>query len=174
MFDKLIDVIVQFIEDIVPFFVILQYNEAVLFRFGKAKKVLKPGFHWKIPFFDKIDERTVITTTLSIPEQSLTTKEGESIVVKAVVKYSINDIWKNVLEIYDPVDAIADTTQATIKEEVTKRSWSECADNEMDNDITKKVRLKVKHWGVNIEKVTLTDNGRIKSLRIFMTEPLIT
>lgn len=167
MFDKLIDLIVQFIDNIVPFVTIQSYNRAVLFRFGIAKKVLGPGIHFKIPFFDAVDERTVITTTLSIPEQSLTTFDQKEIVVKAVVKYNINDIWKNVLNIYDPVDAISDTTQAVIKEQVTKRTFSECADNEMDNEITKKVRLQVKNWGIDIEKVTLTDNGKIKSLRIF-------
>lgn len=167
MFDKLIDFLLNFIEDLIPFTIITEYNRGVLFRFGKFKKVLEPGIVWKIPFFDKYDVRTVITTTLSIPEQSLMTKDAKHLVVKAMVKYNISDIKANVLKINDPVDAISDTTQSVIKEQISERTLEECFDNELDNIITKKVRVQVRHWGVEIEKVTLTDIANMKSLRIF-------
>lgn len=167
MFDKLIEFLLGLITDILPCFVVTEYNKAVVFRAGKFHKVADGGIHWKIPFIDQPDERTVITTTMSIPTQSITTKDGIQLVVKAVVKYNINDIKKHVLNVYDPIDAISDTTQGIVKEQITSRFLKDCADNELDNEITKKVRVAVKHWGLEIEKVTLTDMGTIKSLRLF-------
>lgn len=174
MFDKLIEFLLGIITDILPFFVVTEYNKAVVFRAGKFHKVADAGFHWKIPFFDNPDERTVVTTTLSIPTQSITTKDGLQLVVKAVVKYNVNDIKKLVLNVYDPIDAISDTTQGIIKEQITSKSLLECYHNELDNDITKKVRTAVKQWGIEIEKVTLTDLGTIKSLRLFNESTLLT
>ena len=37
----------------------------------------------------------------------------------------------------------------------------------IDNEITKKLRIEVKKWGINVEKVTLTDIGLISSIRLF-------
>ena len=54
MLDRLIDVVLQFGSDVLPGIIIRDYEEAVLLRFGKFKKLLKPGFHVKIPFADEV------------------------------------------------------------------------------------------------------------------------
>ena len=167
MIDRLIEFFLNLIEDFLPIFFVTEYNRGVLFRGGKFRKVLNPGIHWKIPFIDKHDIRTVVTTTLTVSAQSITTSDGQTIVIKSVVKYNISNIRDLVLNVYDPVDAISDTTQAIIKEQITSRTWKQCADNQLDNIITKKTRNEVKKWGIDIEKVTLTDIGIIRSLRLF-------
>ena len=47
MFDKLIDFIIDFIDQIIPVKVLKEYQQGVLFRFGKFKKILKVGIHLK-------------------------------------------------------------------------------------------------------------------------------
>lgn len=167
MLDKLIDFFLNLIEDILPITFVKEYDRGVVFRAGKYRSTLEPGPWWKIPFIDKVETTCVTTTTINVPTQSLTTSDQKQIVVKAVVKYKITDIKAFYLNVQDAKDAISDTTQAIIKERITGKTWMECADNQMDNDITKKVRGAVKHWGIEIEKVTLTDIGLIRSLRLF-------
>lgn len=41
----------------------------------------------------------------------------------------------------------------------------ECIDPEMDNTLTKKVRVEARKWGVEVQQVTLTDIAPIKSFR---------
>jgi regulator of protease activity HflC (stomatin/prohibitin superfamily) len=167
MFDKLIDVIINFIEDIIPFVFIKEYDRAIRFRTGRFHKTCGPGLVWKIPFFDKVETTTIVTTTISIPTQSVTTSDEKQLVVKSIVKYKIVDIKAFMLNVYDATDAISDTAQGIIKEQITAKTWAECTDNELDNTITKKLRTAVKHWGIEVEKVTLSDIGIIKSLRLF-------
>ena len=167
MFEKLIDIIISFIDNIVPFVIIKEYNRGVRFRFGKFKSVLEPGIAFKIPFFDDIEVVTVVTTTLSIPVQSITTLDKKQIVTKAVVRYNISDIKSFMLTIYDTVDAISDTTQAIIKKQLAAKNLEDCVDNNIDVLITKNVAKEVIKWGVAIEKVTLTDIGEISSIRLF-------
>ena len=174
MFDKLLDFIINFIEDILPFFVIKEYEGAVVLRFGKYYKTYEKGFYWKIPFVDNPMKDFITTTTLTIPSQSITTLDEKQLVVKAVVKYNIEDIKAFLLEVYDSKDAIADTTQAIIKEQVTTRKWEDCNNLKLDNDITIKLRREVKKWGIYIDKVTLTDIGIIKSIRLFNETEAIT
>lgn len=167
MLDSLINLLVSFIEDVIPFRFVKQYDNGIFLRCGKFRKVVKPGLIWKFPFFEKIETQTIVTTTLSVPTQSVMTKDMKSLVVKAMVRYRVIDVEAFMLKVYDAQDAIADTTQSIVKEQILERVWADCLDNELDNTITKKVRTAVRHWGLEIEKVTLTDMGLIKSLRLF-------
>ena len=166
MFDRLIDLISNWIEQLLPFFIIKEYEEAVVLRFGKFHKVVKPGFHWRIPFIDDPMQQHVVITTLSLSPQSLYTKDKQNIVVKGVIKYRISDIQIFVLEVYDAQDAISDMTQSIIKNIIMDKTLDECIDPEIDNTLTKKARVEAKKWGVEIQQVTLTDLAPIRSYRL--------
>lgn len=173
MFDKLIDFLLAMLYDILPVWFVKQYDNGIFLRMGKFVRVVKPGVVWKIPFIDKIESQTIVTTTLSVPTQSVITKDKKALVVKSVVKYKITDVEKFMLTVYDAQDAIADTAQSIIKTQIAEKDFEECTTNEFDNTVTKKLRNEVKHWGIDIEKVTLTDIGQIKSLRLFNEGTLI-
>lgn len=167
MIDKLLEFALSLIKDILPFSIVSQWSEGIFLRLGKFHRIVKPGFRLKIPFVDEFHEAVVITRTVNVPTQSLTTKDKRQIVTKAVVKYHIIDVKAFILEIYDAKDAILDTAQAIIKEQISERNWEECTDKEMDKRIASKLRTEVKKWGIEIEKVTLTDIGLISSIRLF-------
>ena len=173
MFDKLIEFLLNIIEDIMPVFFVKQYNNGILLRMGKFVRVVKPGVVFKIPFLDKVEITTIVTTTLSVPTQSVITKDKKQLVVKSVVKYKISDVELFMLNVYDSTDAISDITQAIVKEQISLRTFEECTDNDFDNTVTKKLRVEMKKWGIEVDRVTLTDIGQIKSLRLFNEGALI-
>lgn len=166
MFDRLIDLITEFLEQLLPFFVIREFEEAVVLRFGKFHKSVRAGFHWRIPFVDEYMEQHVVVTTINLAPQSLYTKDKQNLVVKGVIKYRISDIETFILEVYDAQDAISDMTQSIIKNIIMDKTLEECIDTEIDNTLTKKARVEAKKWGVEIQQVTLTDIAPIKSFRI--------
>lgn len=166
MFDRLIDVITEWWAYFMPAIIIPNYEEAVLLRNGKFIKVLGPGFHVKIPIFDEVISHHVVVTTLSLPAQSLYTKDKQNIVVKGVIKYKISDVKIFLLEVFDAQDALADMTQSIIKNIIITTSIEQCLDLELDNLLTKKVRVEARKWGVEIQQVTLTDIAPIRSYRI--------
>lgn len=167
MFDKLIELLLQFWNSIVPLVIINQYNKGVLLRAGLYKKTLEPGWYLKYPIVDEVLTHVVVPTTMPLPEQSLVTKDGKDILVEAVIKYSVSDIKILLIEVNDTVDAISDMTRAIIKIILTDKTWEECTSNDVDNQITIKARVEAKRWGVYIEKVTLTSLARGRSLRLF-------
>lgn len=166
MFDRLIDLLTGWFEQLLPFFIVRDYEEAVVLRFGRFHKVAKPGFHWRIPFVDESMEQHVVVTTLSLPPQSLYTKDKQNIVVKGLIKYRIADIQTFILEVYDAQDAISDMTQSIIKSIIMDKTMDECVDPEIDNTLSKKARVEAKKWGVEIQQVTLTDLAPIRSFRL--------
>ena len=166
MFDKLVELLVNWWLELKPLVIIRDYEKAVLLRFGKFKKVLEPGIHFKIPVLDEVIDQHVVITTLSLDAQSLYTKDKQNIVVKGVIKYKIGDVKIFLLEVWDAQDALADMSQSIIKNVIMSMTMDECTDSEIDNTLTKKVRVEAKKWGVDIQQVTLTDLAPIRSYRL--------
>jgi len=166
MFDKLIELLSTWWNYITPVVIIPTYEEAVLLRFGHFKKLLHPGLHVKLPIFDEVLSHHVVVTTLSLAAQSLYTRDKQNIVVKGVIKYRIADVKIFLLEVFDAQDALSDMTQSIIKNIVISTTIDDCIDPEMDNILTKKVRVEARKWGVDVQQVTLTDIAPIRSFRI--------
>jgi len=173
MFDKLIDFSINQINQLMPLMIVFQYQKGIRFRFGKYYGTCEPGLHLKIPYVDTIDIINSTETTHTLPVQSLTTKDGKSIIVKGMVKYKIVDIESYFMVVYDSLDALSDISCGIIKTVITEKDWSEAFDNEIDNLISKKIRTQVKRYGIEVIQFTITDISQTKSLRLFNENNLL-
>jgi regulator of protease activity HflC (stomatin/prohibitin superfamily) len=167
MFDKLIDFILEFIDQILPVTIIKEYNKGAFFRLGKFKKIINPGLHFKIPFLDNIDVHTVVTTTMTLPAQSVVTKDGVSVVIKAQIKYDIEDLSIFAVKVYDAIDAISDMTCGIIFQAIKNKTYQEACTSDLNKLITNNARKEAKQWGINIETITITDFSQMQSIRLF-------
>jgi regulator of protease activity HflC (stomatin/prohibitin superfamily) len=170
MFDRLVDVLGSIWMDLLPWFVLDQYESGVLLHFGKFKCLVGPGFHWRVPFVDTYLECTVVTTTHNGPAQSVITSDSVDVVVSAIVKYRIDDVKVYLLEVTDVKDAISDITLSTCKREIAKRTWEKCKTEDLDGEITKTLRREAKKWGIAVDAVTLVDMARMRSIRLLIGE----
>ena len=168
MLDKLVDLLVRFGMDMLPFVIVEQWNGSVQLRFGKFIKVLYPGIHFKIPFFDSVIETPVITQSVNLPSQTLTTLDDESIVLKSIIRYKVSNIQTYLLSVMHANDVLIDTTQGIIRDVVERTTWNNLVD--VNETITNEVKEYVVRWGIEVEAVTITDLGIVKSFRIFGDE----
>jgi hypothetical protein len=65
-------------------------------------------------------------------------------------------------------DVLIDTTQGIIRDVVEMTTWPGLVD--VNSQITNEVKAYVVRWGIEIEAVTITDLGLVKSFRIFGDE----
>ena len=168
MFDKLVQLIERFGYQLMPYVIIEEWNAGVHLRFGKWIKTLYAGIHFKIPFFDSIIECPVITQSVNLPSQTLTTLDEESIVLKAIIRYRVSNIQTYLLSVMHANDVLIDTTQGMIRDVVELTTWDDLVD--VNETITNKVKEYVVRWGIEVEAVTITDLGIVKSFRIFGDE----
>jgi len=164
MFDKLIDFLIQFGKDLLPFVIVEQWNEAVHLRFGKYIAVRKPGLHFKLPFLDSIIETAVITQSVNLPAQTLTTLDEQGIVLKAIIRYQITDVKKYLLNVMHANDVLIDTTQGMIRDIVEITNWADLVN--VNETITNEVKEYVEKWGIDVEIITITDLAIVKTFRI--------
>lgn len=172
MFDKLIDWILSIIQDLLPFFIVYEFECCVHFRAGKVYRVVCAGFWWKIPFLDEPHSEIVVTTTRRTLPQSVVTSDKKSLVVVAIMKYNIKDIKAFVLGVTDGLDAIIDVGQGHIMNIINNKTEDECLDNveRLSRDIEISVRRDVKKYGVELEVLTIVDLVNAPAYRLFHGE----
>ena len=167
MLDKLIEFLLNIIDQSLPVKVVTQYQQGARFRGGKFKGVLNPGIHFKIPFLDDIDLHTTVTTTITLPPQSVITKDGKSIVIRAHIKYKVHDLAIFAVEVWDAVDALSDMTGGIIYNAIRTRGFEELRTVDLDTELTRLAKPEAKVWGIALQKVTVTDFSEMRSYRLF-------
>ena len=168
MFDKLVQVLERFGYQLMPWVIIEEWNAGVHLRYGKWINTLYSGIHFKIPFFDNVLECPVITQSVNLPSQTLTTLDEQSIVLKSIIRYKVSNIQTYLLGVMHANDVLIDTTQGIIRDVVEMTTWPGLVD--VNSQITNEVKEYVVRWGIEIEAVTITDLGLVKSFRIFGDE----
>lgn len=170
MFTQLIELLKSIAADLVPIAKISQWEAGVVLRFGRFNREIGPGWNFKIPFVETFESTAIVTTTSSLPPQSLVTSDGKEIVVEAIVRYSIADARKFLLDVCDRDDAINDTAMGVIAKQIRSRTWAECCaaspEPTVEQEIAKRVRAALRKWGVHAEDVTIVTMSRMRSIRI--------
>jgi regulator of protease activity HflC (stomatin/prohibitin superfamily) len=164
MFDKLIDILVTFIHDILPFKIVDQWEAGVHLKMGKFYRVVSPGLNWKLPFFDKIWVTPIITQTVNLSPQTLTTLDERSIVLTSMVRYHVVNVECFLLKVMHANDVLVDMTQGIIRDVVENTNWDDLVD--LTNIVTPEVNNEVAKWGIVVEAVKFPDLGEIKTYRI--------
>ncbi len=139
--------------------IVQQYEQGVVFRFGKIVGVKGPGLNWIIPFIDimrKVDLRTV---TLPVLPQKIITKDNVSVDVSAVAYFKITDAIKSIVSIENVHSAINQIAQTSLRNIVGKFQLDEIlSEREMINaDIKKVLDSHTEVWGVVVSLVEIKD-----------------
>jgi len=169
MFDKLIDFLIRFWDWAKPFEIVLAYEAGIMLRFGRYHATLSPGFYFKIPLVDYAITANSTITTLQLRPQTLTTKDDQQVVIGAIVKYQIKDIKPFLLDIWDSVDVLNDVTLGAIKSVVNDLSYADLIHTNVEAIVIDTVRKEVNQFGFRIHKITFTDMGKIRTIRLMNT-----
>lgn len=164
MFDKLITLLQEFYQQLNPFVIIDMWEKGLHLRMGRFHDIKEPGLHIKIPFIDSVWKQTVVTQSLDLRPQSITSADYKNIVVKAIVRYNISDAFLFLTKLAHPTDVLIDTTGAMIREIIEERNWDDLVD--VEDELTQRIGQKLKEWGIAIERITLTDLAEIQSIRL--------
>lgn len=141
------------------YYTVREWERVVLLRWGKIRGVVSPGLRFKIPAVEKIIIRDLRTSALDIADQEVITKDNISVTIDAVVFLRIVNPETNVRRISEYRAAIAAYSNTTLRNVVGKMELDDLlAEREkVAEDIKKLVDEVAADWGVDIERVELTD-----------------
>lgn len=168
MFDRLVDLVIQFIH-LFHFMVVMpEYERGVQLRFGKFLRVIEPGLYFIIPFaVDVIIRESVVPATHSLGDEATVTKDGKTAAFHAIVTYQVRDIRKAMLDVYDTDHAVRDACAGEIGKVMRERTWEELQHSaELLDDLTAACRKRGFRYGIEIMSVQLASLALAKNIRL--------
>ncbi len=79
--------------------IVKQYEQGVLFRFGRVLGVRPPGFRLIVPVVDVLHRVSLRIVTMPIQSQGIITRDNVSVDVSAVAYFKVIDAVKSVVAI---------------------------------------------------------------------------
>src|SRR5262245_22356142 len=141
--------------------VLQEYERAVVFRFGRARKQLAtPGFNllWRfgIACMRVVDRRTV---GIQIAPQEIITHDNISISVDAVVYASVASPSHSVLEVEDFLPATLQLASTTLRAVLGKMDLDDILAHRdaINNEVRGILDTRTEQWGVEISAVEIKD-----------------
>lgn len=168
MFDRLVEFIIQSIE-LFRFWIVLDpYEQGVLLRLGKFVRVVEPGFHFIWPFrVDHVMFESVVPTTHSLGNESITTRDGRSVGFHAIITYKVHDIEKAMLKISDTDHAVRDACGGEVGRVLRDHDWCDIIGSaEILEKLTEACRKRGFKYGIEIMSVQLAGLALVKSIRL--------
>jgi regulator of protease activity HflC (stomatin/prohibitin superfamily) len=144
----------------IAFFVIKQYERAVVFKLGKVTGEARgPGLILIMPFVERIHRVSLRIVTLPIQSQGIITKDNVSIDVSAVAYYRVEDPVKSVIAIENVQSAIGQIAQTTLRAVVGRHTLDETLSetDAINQNIREILDVQTEEWGIKVTVVELRD-----------------
>ena len=139
--------------------IVKQYEQGVLFRFGRVQGAREPGFRLIIPFADVLRRVSLRIVTMPIQSQGIITRDNVSVDVSAVAYFRVVDAVKSVVAIEDVNSAIDQIAQTTLRKVVGQHTLDQTLSetDKINLDIRKILDVATVAWGVEVTLVELKD-----------------
>ncbi len=139
--------------------IVRQYEQGVLFRFGKLRGPRDPGLRLIIPFVDNLRVISLRVVTMPIQSQGIITRDNVSLDISAVAYYRVVDAVRSVIAIEDVRSAINQIAQTTLRKVVGQHSLDQTLSetDAINLDIRQILDATTTEWGVEVTLVELKD-----------------
>ena len=99
-------------------------------------------------------------------EQTLTTRDGKQVTLRGVLTYRVVDARKYIIGVDGPESVINDVGSAVVAEVVPQCTLKQVLESEeFNHDLLKKVRLRARRWGVQVDSFGLIDRVATRTYR---------
>ena len=138
---------------------ISEYERGIKFRFGKFKKIMKPGWNLVLPIIESYKKVDIRTKAVDVPEQDAITKDNVSIRINAVIYYKVFDASKAILAVERYQYAVGQLAQTTMRNAVGAVSLDELLSerDKISTEICNVIDKATDPWGIKVENVELKD-----------------
>ncbi|MFI6408672.1 slipin family protein [Streptomyces sp. NPDC050548] len=139
--------------------VVKQFEQGVLFRFGRLVGPRSPGLRFIIPFVDVLHRVSLRIVTMPIQSQGIITRDNVSVDVSAVAYFRVVDAVKSVIAIENVHAAINQIAQTTLRKVVGQHTLDETLSetDRINLDIREILDVATVEWGVEVTLVELKD-----------------
>lgn len=160
----------QIIEFLQRFFIwwvtIMPWEEAVHVRVGTRVSILQAGIHLRIPFIDRIYIQTTRLRVTQGPPQTVTTSDGKALTLVACLGYSIIDIRKVYMNLFQAEATLVNMIQGIIADQISFRTLEQCHPSELEKAIVADMARMGTLYGLRFEYTKITGFAVVRTYRL--------
>ena len=141
------------------FYVLREYERAVIFRFGRLARGiiggLGPGVIIIIPFIDKLVRVSLRTVTMDVPPQDVITKDNVSVKVNAVIYFRVVEAQRAIVDVEDYYYATSMIAQTTLRSVLGQSQLDDLLSkrDEINADLQRIIDQATEPWGIKVTAV---------------------
>ena len=142
-----------------PRFTIVQPDEkGVRVTCGGWVENLDPGLHWYWPMLTTMDTVNVSPQFIDLPNQYVTTDDGDTVAISGVVGYHIIDPKEALYNVQDYDVSLPNLAMGIIASKVGSDS--------LTDDVLAELNNRAEPWGIEIDSVIITDYAECWCVRL--------
>jgi regulator of protease activity HflC (stomatin/prohibitin superfamily) len=138
--------------------VITEYERGVLFRLGRQKLILGPGFNFIFPLgIDKVRKIDMRTFTIDVPKQEVITKDNVPMLVDAVVYFNVFDPSLAVTKVANFVQSTSLLGQTILRSVLGQHELDEILSKrtELNEMLRSQLDAPTDPWGIKVTAVEM-------------------
>lgn len=157
--------LLDYILNVFKIWVIVQpWEQGLRVRCGKNIKLVTSGMYFKIPYLDSYYIQSIRLRVISLPMQTVTTQDMQTITLTGSIGYQITDIRKMYSDLYHPELTLSNIVMNELADYVYNNKLSDIkAGNAEANVLSKVEKL---DYGISIQYFKLTNFAVVKTFRL--------
>ena len=167
MLQALIDWLSGSFYQLIPLFVVADYEKAIVLRCGKFTKECQPGLHFKFPLLDVVHKTNITYDAGRLTTQYLTTADGVPVCLELYVGFTVSDVRTFFLEVEDAESVLVNCVSNTAASLVVENGYAYFMSHLFNSDLKEESQDEAEAFGICVEDVGVL--SRFKFDRMFLT-----
>ena len=160
----------EYILNIVKVWVIVQpWETGLRVRNGKKIKKLYPGLYFRLPYFDSVYIQEKRLRIISLPIQTVTTKDLQTVTLNGAVGYAITDIKTLYQTLFHPETTITNVVMNEISKFVINNTIKDAPPEKIENSVLGELKNGY-DYGIEFQYFKITNFAVIRTYRLIQDQ----
>jgi regulator of protease activity HflC (stomatin/prohibitin superfamily) len=162
--------LIEYLLNIVKFWIVIQpWERGIRVRFGKNQKLLSGGVHFRIPFLDTFYIQCIRLRVISMPIQTLTSKDIKTVTLNGSIGYEISNVELLYNNMVHPELTVSNIAMGAISDFIYQNDMASISAIEIEKMVLNTLK-ETEKYGIRISYFKLLNFAVVRTYRLIQDQ----